>query len=78
MDDEGEVRLVVAHSERTGGHHRFELIGRQFGLDALAFSIFGAACIGSHRMAPAGEKCGGVLRPGHGQRVNDPRARGLA
>ena len=75
MDHEGEVGLVVAHAERSGGDHDADAVLAQRLLDREPLLRIGLACVGARVDTGRAEECGKPLRLADGQRVDDPRSR---
>ena len=77
VDDEPEVRLVVAHAERAGGHDRLEVVAQQLLLDLDPAFALDLAAVGLGGDAPVRQPVGDDLRVALGERVHDPGAREL-
>ena len=77
VDDEREVRLVVAHAERRGGDDALELVGLQLALD-LDLGLGGLVAEVRARVdAVAAQPVGDPARVLDGERVDDAGAREL-
>jgi hypothetical protein len=77
VDDEPEVRLVVAHAERRGRHDRLDVVGQQPPLGLHPLLVGDLARVGDRADALSPEPLRDRLGVALGQAVDDPGPREL-
>lgn len=75
MHHEAQVGFVEAHAQRRRGDQRLDAIGEQVLLGLLAIGVLGLPGVRRHGVPALAQERGDLLGRGHGQRVDDSRAR---